>query len=175
MSLIEKERRFLIPEWTDFKFNKIEQIQQRYHAVNEYLVLRSRLSARDFVNYSYVLCIKHKGDNLGDSEVVEIEKGLTGEEYKALSHPLYSLDKIRYTLITDIDDVAVVTCDCFEKDLLTINEETYAIVEVELRDPSTDWDDVQLPNWLTVEGEEITGLKEYSNVSLAKKSSGVEG
>lgn len=143
----EKERKFILSYMPDgiFAYTKIKQ---------GYLMLEGKRQLRIRIQDGKraILCYK---DCLSSTERDEYEFEMNLEDANKLYESCqYKLDKVRYSI---------------KKDGIQIDIDSYPdgteVVELEYQD---ELKDEQIPAYC---GDEITGVKEYSNIYLAKKFS----
>ena len=160
--MIEFERRFLVNESTIDLVKRVAHlyynISQGYVCADDNSIVRLRGSKRECGEVTWYITIKKDTGIKGKSFEFEYEVDDGQELFDTLDQKIektrYIVDMIGYPLQIEVD---------FFKGKCS----GLVIEEVELEnDPQSDWLTNNLPSWF---GEEITGIKGYSNYSLCKK------
>lgn len=138
---IERERKFLYAG-KDKAFGGGSVLQQGYLMLDGDRQLRVRIVSSE----SAYICYKQ---SLNPTDKIEIEHEISLEEGEQLfATALHSLTKVRWKTTFQGNNVDI---DLYESGL--------CVVEIEYENELT-----ELPNYC---GEEITGIKEYSNIAIA--------
>lgn len=155
--MYEIERRFLVPSLPK-GLSAPQQIEQFYLANLDGMAIRVRFVNGQFSFITFKRNIK-KGINF------EFEYEVTDEQQNSIlpwlreqqkNEAIPGVTKFRHTLPFK-DELS------WEIDVITINGTTVNIAEIEV--PTLEHDLGELPPWI---GEEVTGLRVWSNASIAK-------